>query len=53
MWALSEQIGGSIGMILKPVTVIDKMYSTVKIPFLLLYFILTLATTVLVMYAKP
>ena len=83
LWSLSEQIGGTIGIILKPVTfvgsmggffihaflclipivyknssdkeqailVIDKMYSTVKIPFLLLYFILTLATTVLVIIA--
>lgn len=30
------------------VTLIDKMYSTINIPFLLLYFVLTLATTVLV-----
>lgn len=80
LWSLSEQIGGTIGVILKPitfwgsmggffihaflclmpivyknsadkeqaVTLIDKMYSTIKIPFLILYFVLTLATTVLV-----
>lgn len=83
LWSLSEQIGGTIEVILKPVTfvgsmggffihaflclmavayknsedkeqavvVIDKMYSAIKIPFLLLYFVLTLATTVLVIIA--
>lgn len=83
LWSLSEQIGETIGMILKPVTfvgsmggffihaflclipivyknssdkeqaiaIIDKMYSTVKIPFLLLYFVLTLGTTILVIAA--
>lgn len=83
LWSLSEQIGGTIGMVLKPVTfvgsmggffihaflcllpivyksssdkeqavvIIDKMYSTIKIPFLILYLVLTLATTVLVVIA--
>lgn len=83
LWSLSEQIGGTIETILKPVTfvgsmggffihaflcvlpivykslpdkelavtIIDKMYSTIKIPFLLLYFVLTLATTILVIIA--
>ncbi len=83
LWSLSEQIGGIIGMILKPVTfvgsmggffihaflclmpivyknsadkdeaitLIDRMYNTIKIPFLLLYFVLTLVTTVLVVIA--
>ncbi len=83
LWSLSEQIGGTIEMILKPVTfvgsmggffihtflclipvvyknstdkeqavaIIDKMFSTIKIPFVLFYFILTLATTILVIIA--
>lgn len=80
MWALSEQIGGTIGTLLRAVTfvgsmggffihaflcllpvvyknsadkeqavtVLDKMYGAIKVPFLLLYLILTLASTVLV-----
>lgn len=80
MWSLSEQVGGTIGTMLRAatfigsmggffihaflcllpivyknstdkeqaVTVIDKMYETIKIPFLILYLILTLASTVLV-----
>ena len=83
LWSLGEQIGNTMGVILKLVTfvgsmggffihtflclmpivyknskdkeqavvLIDKLYSTIKIPFLLLYFVLTLATTVIVMIA--
>lgn len=83
MWSLSEQIGGSIGTMLRAATfigsmggffihaflcllpivyknstdkeqavnIIDKLYETIKIPFLVLYLILTLASTVLVIIA--
>ncbi len=83
MWSLSEQIGGTIGTMLRAATftgsmggffihaflcllpivyknsadkeqavnIIDKLYEAIKIPFLLLYLILTLASTVLVIIA--
>ncbi len=83
MWSLSEQIGGSVGTILRAVTfigsiggffihaflcllpiiyknstvkeqavnIIDKLYETIKIPFLVFYLILTFVSTILVIIA--